>query len=742
MRKRMLLGLLVVLGVSLLLLAPAWAAEPEELPKLRLLAERSGLDVIQISWEEAAGADYYELYRKVDQEDSWTKVKNVTGTAAQDQTVSSDHTYWYKVRPHLVEQEQVWGAWSEEASCAMVNVLSAPDALCAKLYGISSVQLSWQAVPGAQEYVVFRKKGEDTWKELKRTNEPQIINYGVSREMTYQYQVYAWAPEDSYSDFSTAVSIQLPAAVQEVELQVAPVGTGSAGLRWTEEPTASFYEIYRCIGDGGWTKLKTAEECSSINYGLTSGVEYHYRVRAVRQVGENKEYGPFSSAISYTAGSLPGIPEQLQVSQVSPKTIDLTWNDCDKPCQYLIYRNEDGGPWRKLKESEENSIRNWSLAEGKLYGYCVRSWGENEYGVYYSALSEPVYYWNLEAPTIAVEKRGETVYLTWDAVPRAEIYSVYVNGEAYTQVTERQLLLDSTLRGQKITVTAGLEQNGVETESDFSNEIMPVAVSGVSRALLIGETSYAQRLQGPENDLAAMSSLLGSLDNDYQVYTQLDATRNEIIDLIQVVFADATEEDVSLFYYSGHGVTGAGEYYSGALQTVDYQYITTSDLAELLSTIPGKVIVLLDSCGSGATISGGTTYSESAGVSADFDPQEFAEGVIDAFRQRDQAMSVGRSQELQDEKFYVLTGSGYEETSLTIQEDGMWGGLFTRGIVAGLSADYPDGIATAPMRADTNRDQMVSMEECWTYTRNYAGEQQHVLRYPEDSDYQLFVKKY
>ena len=250
------------------------------------------------------------------------------------------------------------------------------------------------------------------------------------------------------------------------------------------------------------------------------------------------------------------------------------------------------------------------------------------------------------------------------------------------------------------------------------------------RALLVGETGYLSTLNGPDNDLKAMGRMLAGTGMDFAITTQRDVVSEELPDLLALAFDGATEDDVSLFYYSGHGVTGADEYYSGALQLVDYSYVTTADLAELLSAIPGRVIVILDSCGSGAAIS--DEPIDSLEGANEFDPQRFNTGVVSALRAKS-AKLIPRSGELRREKFLVLTGSAYEEQSQTTTREGLWGGLLTKGIVKGAGFGYASGDWSGSLPADANGDGEVSLGECADYCQNYVEDRQHVLSWPVGS---------
>ena len=256
------------------------------------------------------------------------------------------------------------------------------------------------------------------------------------------------------------------------------------------------------------------------------------------------------------------------------------------------------------------------------------------------------------------------------------------------------------------------------------------------RALVIGETAYTTRLNGPDNDMNFMKNMLTKDDKNYQVIAQENATRDEIIELVDLAFMDATDKDVSLFYYSGHGITGAGEEYSGALQTYNYEYITVSDLADILSYVPGKVVVILDSCGSGAAISEGEDERDMH-IQNDHSKVDsavkFNEAVINAFAGHGDHGN-DKAGELREDKFLVLTGSAYEENSLTTMIDGVWGAVLTRGIAGGCGLAFPGADKIGEAAADENGDEAISFSELSDFCKEYAGDRQHVLSYIGSSD--------
>ena len=161
------------------------------------------------------------------------------------------------------------------------------------------------------------------------------------------------------------------------------------------------------------------------------------------------------------------------------------------------------------------------------------------------------------------------------------------------------------------------------------------------------------------------------------------------------------------------------------------------ELAAALKAIPGKVIVIINTCGSGAGVYAASIVN--GAVEEEFDPEQFSAQVIRAFANADEDGNevVAQTGELREtNKFYVLTSSAHRESTWGYDETG---GIFVTGIVNGIGS-------SGAMPADTNSDGCVALNELYHYTYTYTfnetkdDEPQHVQVYPEDSDYELFIR--
>ena len=293
------------------------------------------------------------------------------------------------------------------------------------------------------------------------------------------------------------------------------------------------------------------------------------------------------------------------------------------------------------------------------------------------------------------------------------------------------------------------------------------------RALVIGEGSFPgsgmSSLPGSKDALLMtkmLNNVRGPAGSKWSVTHATDQTAEQIHQMIRNTFAGAEVGDVSLFYISTHGdqdydINGRYASYAGCLLVYpDYRYynwydrytMTLSHLANWLCEVPGQVIVMIDSCGSGSAIYGVAGVSAPA-LSGDqsganvidapaFSPEAFDQAVVDAFRDVDKGvLAPGQGVFVLENKFFVLTASAYRETSWSLKNKYSY---FTKWLT--------DGIKTkGKMPADSNKNKYTTLNELYGYMKKKANGKtfryrgmnykQHVQVYPANSGFELFYRK-
>ena len=344
---------------------------------------------------------------------------------------------------------------------------------------------------------------------------------------------------------------------------------------------------------------------------------------------------------------------------------------------------------------------------------------------------------------------------------------------------------DKTLEWESSNKRVALVENGVVTGvGDGTANITATTVNGlkaVCKVTVVGDTDYRALLVGNDNfynldgantgwsrgsynakAVDRMKTMLegvrGPEGARYDITTRIDLTQAMLKSAIAETFADADEDDVSLFYISSHGQLGSGRLVMAALTERTSEYMSVATLRDCLLAVPGKVIVIMDTCGSGASIylakgAGGATSDPVAQQLADFDA-----GIISAFASADPGVYenvpapaaerdsgdgiVAKTGELRvSNKFYVLCSAAYYEESYAYVN----GSFFTDWVSNGVGK-------SGSMPADTqyagNKNGLVDLHELYSYVSGVGDNRafkvggkthyQHVQVYPADTRFEMF----
>jgi hypothetical protein len=289
------------------------------------------------------------------------------------------------------------------------------------------------------------------------------------------------------------------------------------------------------------------------------------------------------------------------------------------------------------------------------------------------------------------------------------------------------------------TITISYTEDGVTKTTSAEITVGTVTQNEVVyRALCVGVGDY---IQGSDNDLSAPPYDVDKIRQILQqcrfgisniIFSNISylkdwqATKSNILQSIFSTFSGADSNDISYFYFSGHGNRVENTSYICPADVTSFanSAISVDELEAALSAIPGIKVVFLDSCYSGGFIGkaiDATTASKEK-------LESFNDEVINVFSQ---AQLKGL---LTTNQYKVLTSCHYYQLCWEIQpEEGNPFGVFTMALCegCGYSGNYP---------ADTNMDTMVSLQEAYLYVKDWVFSyriSQDVQVYPNNSTFTI-----
>lgn len=173
----------------------------------KLKAAPKGENSIYISWEKVNKAQGYIVYRNEDNETEMTEIAKLDSKTVSftDNSVEPGKKYHYRVIT-LAESEKYNSEPSEDVSATAK--LTAPAKISASHTDVW-INISWDAVEGAEKYYVYRATSENgLYTNIGKTFSNKFVDRTALPDSTYYYKVFAANSNDrTRSDFSATAAI-------------------------------------------------------------------------------------------------------------------------------------------------------------------------------------------------------------------------------------------------------------------------------------------------------------------------------------------------------------------------------------------------------------------------------------------------------------------------------------------------------------------------------------------------------
>lgn len=343
-----------------------WLATPTAI--LGLKAESAGYNSVKLSWTQVTGVTY-EIYRAVSATGTYTKLADVVASTYTSTNLSTNVTYYFKVRPYKTE-----GAYrTNGATSTYVSARPIPSTVKATVSSSSynSLRTTWPAIAGASGYQVYRSLySNGTYYLMTTTTSTSYLNASLTTNRLYYYKVraYRWVGTTKvYGAFSTIVSARpVPSAPVITSTHLS---YNSVKVSWPSVLGANGYEVSKAFGTSTtFTVHTTTTGLTTTLTGLTPNVKVSLRVRSYRMVGTLKVFGPYSNLSTSTPYPLAPVLN----AGVTPTSVLLSWKSEPGITRYTIYHDETGlGNFEKIGESSSTSFNHDGLVLGSTHAYKV-----------------------------------------------------------------------------------------------------------------------------------------------------------------------------------------------------------------------------------------------------------------------------------------------------------------------------------------------------------------------------------
>ena len=325
-------------------------AKADKLPAVEnLKASTVGEAKIKITWDSVDGAEAYRVYRQIGNT-VFQYVTEISQTSYVDEQASKEEYNFYRVYPvYRIGADVVEGESHAYvfAKGEFDQKLPAVSGLKATTVGNSCVKLSWNAVSGAEGYLIYRQIGNTKFEYRYLVNKTNYTDTTASQDDYNYYRVYPYYTRSDgsliqgLSDKYVFAKGKLSKTLDPVnDLKAYGVGDGQVYLMWNPVDNAEGYLIYRQIGN---TKFEYRYIVGKTNFTDTtaSKTEYnYYRVYPYYMENGSRIVGNSDSYV-FAKGVLPiklTAVKNLKAEGIKRGQVDVSWDAVSGAEGYLIYR--------------------------------------------------------------------------------------------------------------------------------------------------------------------------------------------------------------------------------------------------------------------------------------------------------------------------------------------------------------------------------------------------------------------
>jgi uncharacterized protein YjdB/fibronectin type 3 domain-containing protein len=336
----------------------------------------------------------------------------------------------------------------------LIPQLQTPTNLRFEVLSSTGLKLSWNTVPYAESYDIYRSTGgTDPFALIDSTTSTTYQDLDLTFNQTYSYQIKAKATVEG-TDYVSSASA--PGSSKTVLSAVTSINSESSGydrniISWSVVANASGYEIYRSIGTSTtYALVGSTSSLYYVNTGLLTNTQYNYKVRPYSTLGTTRVYGLFSNVVfSKPQVSAPTVT----VTSSGYTSLKITWPAIDGANGYEVsYSTSETGTYTKLALLTTTSASLSTLIPNKNYYVKVRAYRTVNYVKIYGALSKTVSATPIPSTPVgsAVSLSFNSLKISWSAVLGASGYEVYkLNGSTsqydFTLDTPLSTFTDSLL---------------------------------------------------------------------------------------------------------------------------------------------------------------------------------------------------------------------------------------------------------------------------------------------------------
>lgn len=296
--------------------------------------------VLNLKWTDVEDADSYELYLYDMATGTNTLLAATEDTSYKHGGLSMGTTVYFRIRCVAANEDGTVSTGEMSPVYSFTTKTDAPAGLAVTGQGADSVSLRWDAVAGANDYVVYRyNKTYKYYESVGTTTDgaTEFTDTGLDPATVYRYKVAARISVEGVKS-AAVITCTLPSQVGIISVKS---GDERAKICWNKIKGSTGYTVYQVDEAGNYLEIANQEGAASTtciveNLAMNSTVTFS--VSAYKIYGEVTYRGATSAAISQTITGVQPTSQQPLLYK--------TWKKFKKSATY-----------KKFKQFQKNIVK-------------------------------------------------------------------------------------------------------------------------------------------------------------------------------------------------------------------------------------------------------------------------------------------------------------------------------------------------------------------------------------------------
>ncbi len=218
----------------------------------------------------------------------------------------------------------------------------------AAAYGRYALKISWNAVPGATGYVVYKKDYGKSWERAAVTKSTIQLIDGLSAGTSYDFTVKAYRTVNGKNYYSSGFTAYNDSTLPEIVSGFkASTNANTVNLSWKRVAGATGFVVYKYNKVAKkWERCAVTSGTSWSENNLNPGESYAFTVKAYKSKNGKNLYSP--SFNNFKTSTSPAKVNFIAASNTKGSA-DIVWEKVSGATSYAVYyKASAGASWTRI----------------------------------------------------------------------------------------------------------------------------------------------------------------------------------------------------------------------------------------------------------------------------------------------------------------------------------------------------------------------------------------------------------